>query len=68
MRQVVSHYLMARRRRFRKPLLPGLWTVLAAFALIGCIGGMFWVLGKKTKISRVVPASPASVGTVAKGK
>ena len=59
---------MARRRRYRKPLLPGLWTVLAAFALIGGIGGLFWVLGKKTKISRVVPASPASVGTVAKGK
>jgi H+/Cl- antiporter ClcA len=36
---------MARRRRFRKPLLPGLWTVLAAFALMGSIGGLFWLLG-----------------------
>ncbi len=59
---------MARRRRYRKPLLPGLWTVLAAFVLIGSIGGLFWVLGKKTKISRVTPLPPASVGTVAKGK
>ena len=57
---------MARRRRYRKPLLPGLWTVVAAFALIGGIGGLFWVLGKKTKISRVVP--PVPVGVVAKGK
>ena len=52
---------MARRRRFRKPLLPGLWTVLAAFALIGCGGGLFWVLGKKTKISRVAPTPPPAV-------
>ena len=65
MRQVVSHYAMARRRRFRKPLLPGLWTVLAALALIGSIGGMFWVLGTKTKISRVAPTPPP---VVAKGK
>ncbi len=56
---------MARRRRYRKPLLPGLWTVLVAFALIGSIGGMFWVLGKKTKISRVAPTPPP---VVAKGK
>lgn len=54
---------MARRRRFRKPLLPGLWTVLAAFALIGCIGGLFWLLGTTTHLSRVTPP-PA----VAKGK
>ncbi len=67
MHQVVSHYLMARRRRYRKPLLPGLWTVLAAFALIGCIGGLFWVLGTETKISRA-PPSPAHLGAVAKGK
>ncbi len=59
---------MARRRRYRKPLLPGLWTVLAAFALMGSIGGMFWVLGKKTKISRVGPSPPVTVGAVAKGK
>ncbi|MBN8422300.1 MAG: hypothetical protein J0L73_25520 [Verrucomicrobia bacterium] len=57
---------MARRRRYRKPILPGLWTVLAAFALMGSIGGVFWVLGKKTHISRVVPPAPA--GAVAKGK
>ena len=56
---------MARRRRYRKPLLPGLWTVLAALALIGSIGGMFWVLGTKTKISRVAPTPPT---VVAKGK
>ena len=66
MRQVVSQYAMARRRRYRKPILPGLWTVLAAFALIGSICGTFWVLGKKTKLSRVAP--PAPVGAVAKGK
>ena len=58
---------MARRRRYRKPLLPGLWTVLAAFALIGCIGGIFWVLGTETKISRV-NALPGPVRAVAKGK
>ncbi len=57
---------MARRRRYRKPLLPGLWTVLAAFALIGYIGGLFWALGTSTKLSRV--AQPAPVGAVAKGK
>ncbi len=56
---------MARRRRFRKPLLPGLWTVLAAFALIGCIGGLYWMLGNSTQFTRVAP-SPAPV--VAKGK
>ncbi|MCE2694784.1 MAG: hypothetical protein QE570_16445 [Verrucomicrobiota bacterium] len=55
---------MARRRRFRKPLLPGLWTVLAAFALIGSIGGLFRLLGTATKFTRVVPPAPA----VAKGK
>lgn len=59
---------MARRRRYRKPLLPGLWTVMVAFALIGSIGGLFWVLGKKTKISRVGPTPTATVGAVAKGK
>jgi hypothetical protein len=58
---------MARRRRYRKPLLPGLWTVLAAFALIGSIGGLFWVLGKKTKISRMGPSSATPVAVV-KGK
>lgn len=52
MRQVVSQYAMARRRRYRKPILPGLWTVLAAFALIGSICGTSWVLGKKTRIVR----------------
>jgi hypothetical protein len=57
---------MARRRRYRKPLLPGLWTVLAAFALMGCIGGLFWVLATSTKLSRVAP--PIPVGAVAKGK
>lgn len=55
---------MARRRRFRKPLLPGLWTVLAAFALIGSIGGLFWLLGTATKLTRVPPPAPS----VAKGK
>jgi hypothetical protein len=54
---------MARRRRFRKPLLPGLWTVMAAFALIGSIGGLFWLLGTATKLTRVAPP-PA----VVKGK
>ena len=63
-RQAVSHFLMARRRRFRKPLLPGLWTVLAAFVLIGSIGGLFWLLGTATKFTRVTPPAP----TVAKGK
>ncbi len=58
---------MARRRRFRKPLLPGLWTVLAAFALIGCIGGLFWALGTTTQLSRVDPPPPV-VNAVAKGK
>ena len=67
MRQVVSHSLMARRRRYRKPLIPGLWTVLVACVLLGSIGGLFWVLGKKTKIGRVNP-SPAAVGAVAKRK
>jgi hypothetical protein len=43
---------MARRRRRRKPLLPGLWTLLAAFALLGCISGFYWLLGKKTRIVR----------------
>ena len=61
MRQVVSHYPMARRRRNRKPLLPGLWTVLAALALIGSIGGVYWVLGRKTMISRVEPTPPPVV-------
>lgn len=59
---------MARRRRYRKPLLPGLWTVVAAFALIGSIGGLSWVLGKKTKISRVTQPAPTTVGAVAKRK
>jgi len=56
---------MARRRRYRKPLLPGLWTVLVALALIGWTGGVYWVLGRKTKISRVAPTPPP---VVAKGK
>lgn len=43
---------MARRRRYRKPLIPGLWTVLAACVLLGSIGGFYWVLGKKTRIVR----------------
>ncbi|MBB5031186.1 hypothetical protein [Prosthecobacter vanneervenii] len=43
---------MARRRRRQKPLLPGLWTVLVAFALLGSIGGFYWVLGKKTHLVR----------------
>ena len=54
---------MARRRRRRKPLLPGLCTVLAAFVLIGGIGGLYWLLGKSTQFTRVVPPVP-----VAKGK
>ena len=58
---------MARRRRYRKPLIPGLWTVLVACVLLGSIGGMFWVLGKKTKISRVAP-TPTPAGAVAKRK
>ncbi|WP_395719220.1 hypothetical protein [Prosthecobacter sp.] len=58
---------MARRRRFRKPLLPGLWTVLATFALIGSIGGLFWLLSKSTQLTRV-STSPPSAPAVAKGK
>jgi hypothetical protein len=58
---------MARRRRYRKPLLPGRWTVLAALVLIGSIGGLFWVLGTKTKLRRISPTLPP-VGAVAKGK
>jgi hypothetical protein len=38
--------------------------VLAAFALIGSIGGLFRLLGTATKFTRVVPPAPA----VAKGK
>ncbi|WP_294380060.1 hypothetical protein [Prosthecobacter sp.] len=57
---------MARRRRFRKPLVPGLWTVLAAFVLIGCIGGLFWGLAVATQFTRVSPSSTAAA--VAKGK
>ena len=56
---------MARRRRFRKPLLPGLWTVLAAFVLIGGIGGLYWLLGKGTQLTRVAPPVPKAI---AKGK
>lgn len=54
---------MARRRRLRKPLLPGLWSVTASLLLIGSVGGLFWVLGKGTQITRAAP--PAAV---AKGK
>ncbi len=51
---------MARRRRYRKPLIPGLWTVLVAFALMGGIGGFAWLLGKGTRIVRNdAPAVPA---------
>ncbi|WP_395746737.1 hypothetical protein [Prosthecobacter sp.] len=58
---------MARRRRYRKPLIPGLWTVLAAFALMGSICGFYWVLGHETKIVRnEAPAS--AVPVVAKKK
>ena len=64
MRQAVSQFRMARRRRFRKPILPGLWTVLAAFVLMGCIGGLFWLLATSTQFTRVAPPVPA----VAKGK
>ncbi|WP_395752406.1 hypothetical protein [Prosthecobacter sp.] len=52
---------MARRHRNRKPLLPGRWTVLAALVLIGSIGGLFWLLGTKTKISRVAPTPTPAV-------
>ena len=52
---------MARRRRYRKPLIPGLWTVLVACMLLGSIGGMFWLLGKGTKISRVAPTPTPAV-------
>lgn len=52
---------MARRRRYRKPLIPGLWTVLVACVLLGSIGGVLWVLGKKTKISRVAPMPTPAV-------
>ncbi|MEZ5387533.1 MAG: hypothetical protein R3F13_18635 [Prosthecobacter sp.] len=51
---------MARRRRFRKPLLPGLWTVAAVLLLMGCIGGLFWVLGSSTQLTRV--ETPATKG------
>ncbi|MFC5457025.1 hypothetical protein [Prosthecobacter fluviatilis] len=56
---------MARRRRYRKPLIPGLWTVLAACVLLGSIGGFYWVLGKATKIVRNEPPPAPAVG---KGK
>lgn len=57
MRQAVSQFPMARRRRTRKPLLPGLWSVAAGLLLIGAIGGLFWTLGKATQLRRV-PTSP----------
>jgi hypothetical protein len=53
---------MARRRRFFKPIFPGFWSVTAALLLIGCIGGLFWLLGTSTQLTRVVPTP------VAKGK
>ncbi len=54
---------MARRRSLRKPLFPGFWSVLAALVLIGCIGGLFWLLGMTTQLTRTPPPAP-----VAKGK
>ncbi|WP_395740188.1 hypothetical protein [Prosthecobacter sp.] len=52
---------MARRHRNRKPLIPGRWTVLAALVLLGSIGGLFWVLGTQTKLSRTAPKPPPAV-------
>jgi len=54
---------MARRRRLHKPLLPGLWTVVVALILIGSVGGLFWVFGAATHLTRTPPPAP-----VAKGK
>ncbi|MBL9180303.1 MAG: hypothetical protein JNM65_19730 [Verrucomicrobiaceae bacterium] len=54
---------MARRRRLHKPLLPGLWTGVAALILIGSIGGLFWVFGTATRLTRMPTPAP-----VAKGK
>ncbi|MGV3662937.1 MAG: hypothetical protein ACO1TE_22320 [Prosthecobacter sp.] len=49
---------MARRRRLRKPLLPGLGSVVAGLLLLAAIGGLFWALGKGTVVSRVPPPAP----------
>ncbi len=59
---------MARRRRLHKPLIPGIWPVLAALVLIGSIGGVFWLLGKSTRLTRVSPTAPPPAPAVAKGK
>lgn len=53
---------MARRRRIRKPILPGFWAVAVALLLIGAIGGLFWLFGQTTEITR----APALTGPVAK--
>lgn len=50
---------MARRRRHRKPLLPGFGSVVLGLLLLGAIGGLFWALGKATEVKRVaVPTVP----------
>ncbi|HEY1050748.1 MAG TPA: hypothetical protein VGE39_13355 [Prosthecobacter sp.] len=49
---------MARRRRHRKPLLPGFGSVVLALLLLGAICGLFWALGKVTLVSRVPPPAP----------
>lgn len=50
---------MARRRRHRKPLLPGLGSVVMGLLLLGAICGLFWALGKVTVVSRVAtPSAP----------
>ncbi len=50
---------MARRRRHRKPLLPGFGSVVLGLLLLGAVGGLFWALGKVTEVKRVaVPTAP----------
>ena len=44
--------------RHRKPLLPGLGSVVMGLLLLGAICGLFWALGKATIVSRVAAPAP----------
>lgn len=52
---------MARRRsrRLIKPLLPGIWTLLAALLLVGSVWGVSWLGGKSLKVLPPAPAKTA---------